>query len=510
MDMYNRGVFDLKNLYSTFVVMGLIFVVMLVFYINVHPIVPFDTDDWLYMAYVRSPFPSWRAWNPTRIFPEVFMPFCTEIASSLVMPFNQDFVESVVIVNGVLVSTLITVYAYLFHRCIRKRFSLSDGISLCLTVLFLLCHFVLFRTCENTEDIEYLFFSLNMTSFYYYTIPNLLCGSVILYLLGDSMTFSQQWERLSLLKKGMMMALLYFLLFSNLYTSIVLTVYITSELLMEWLIGKYKFSDMMQFMLAYKYALFFLLLWLLALLFEANGGRSGQLNGKTTDFWSGLTLTGTCFKESVKSVNGYVWGIIVAGLLLFVSKWRERLKEACLSYSLLVVCLSMFVGLFYQILLSARVSGYYILRGDVIFVFWFYAFLLTFFCLALVFRQNAKWVVALPWVICLFVATLNAPGRRFKDVQYRYGMSVNELKHIDHGLIRQVKKAEMSKADSVSLVVPKFDSEDNWPIAFGHGGKSIANCLRKHRLIDEVIEIELTTESKLMETNCSSAETGKR
>lgn len=89
-------------------------------------------------------------------------------------------------------------------------------------------------------------------------------------------------------------------------------------------------------------------------------------------------------------------------------------------------------------------------------------------------------------------------------------MSVNELKRIDHGLIRQVKKAEMSKADSVSLVVPKFDSEDNWPIAFGHGGKSIANCLRKHRLIDEVIEIELTTESKLMETDCSSAETGKR
>ena len=59
--------------------MGAIFVFVLMFFTQIHPIIIFDTDDWCYAYIHRSALPLWKAWNPIRIFPEVFMPLVSMI-----------------------------------------------------------------------------------------------------------------------------------------------------------------------------------------------------------------------------------------------------------------------------------------------------------------------------------------------------------------------------------------------------------------------------------------------
>ena len=56
-----------------------IFIILFVFYKVVCPIIPNDTDDWGIMSHFREPIPLWKDWNPSRVFPEIFLPWVYRI-----------------------------------------------------------------------------------------------------------------------------------------------------------------------------------------------------------------------------------------------------------------------------------------------------------------------------------------------------------------------------------------------------------------------------------------------
>ena len=63
-----------------------VFLIMLAYFTRLHALVLFDTDDWKYASYSRQAVPLWKNWNPTRVFPEIFMSLCYDFASAVFYP----------------------------------------------------------------------------------------------------------------------------------------------------------------------------------------------------------------------------------------------------------------------------------------------------------------------------------------------------------------------------------------------------------------------------------------
>ena len=62
----------------------LLFAFFTIFFVIMHPMVIFDTDDWDYIYSIRSILPTWGNWNPAKLFPEIVMGIVSQIAAVLV------------------------------------------------------------------------------------------------------------------------------------------------------------------------------------------------------------------------------------------------------------------------------------------------------------------------------------------------------------------------------------------------------------------------------------------
>ena len=67
-----------------------IFLFLIIFYTKISPLIPYDSDDWIYLSNTRVPFPLWDAWNPTRVFAEAIMMLGGYIAGSVIYPMIHD------------------------------------------------------------------------------------------------------------------------------------------------------------------------------------------------------------------------------------------------------------------------------------------------------------------------------------------------------------------------------------------------------------------------------------
>ena len=72
----------------------LVFTWCVVFFYQIKPLVPYDLDDWTYIAYRRLAIPVWGLWNPSKVLPELLLPFCSEVGVRLIMPFLKDYLHS--------------------------------------------------------------------------------------------------------------------------------------------------------------------------------------------------------------------------------------------------------------------------------------------------------------------------------------------------------------------------------------------------------------------------------
>ena len=67
------------------------FLTLVFYYGLIHPLVPFDTDDWINLTISRPLYPSLHSWNPTKVFPERLEPAAATVA--VVALFGNDFMN---------------------------------------------------------------------------------------------------------------------------------------------------------------------------------------------------------------------------------------------------------------------------------------------------------------------------------------------------------------------------------------------------------------------------------
>lgn len=283
-----------------------IFGFLLVWFTQIHPLVVYDADDWTYLAYVRSATPIWGDWNPAKVFPETVMPFFSTVAVYTLMPLLGDYILAQTVMHALVVSAFITVYVFCFTELVKRVLPVKTAGAVSASALFLLLHFLIFRSRQ--QDNSYLFFCFDLNCYYNYLIPGLLNASLVMYMLNNP-GFDAFLAGGSPAKKGIFYLVLYYAIFSNLTTSGILAAFAGSCMLIS-IIRKGKSFRLGQFVRENALYLGILLAWLVSAIFELSGGRATSSEWNGSFAWK-LKYTLYGLKEVALGCNPVFWCVSV-------------------------------------------------------------------------------------------------------------------------------------------------------------------------------------------------------
>ena len=176
------------------------------FFTLIHPIYLFDTDDWGNMALSRPLYPSLQTYNPSKVLPEVLIPLISLVSVKLLYPFTNDYTFSSS--TGLTLCYILFIFTYIFaiFKFIKYNllsFTNSDDINtpkLSVFASFFLILIVFFHFSSIQSD-QYLFYEVNATCIYHYTIPTILNISLLLFFVCKYDFFRNFLEIDSYLKK---------------------------------------------------------------------------------------------------------------------------------------------------------------------------------------------------------------------------------------------------------------------------------------------------------------------
>lgn len=468
-----------------------IFIILMIFYNIAHPLIIYNTDDWYNIGYMRRALPIWGYFNPIKVFPETLMPFAGYIGAYIIYPILGDYIRSLAIACGLILCLFILLYVVAFDQFIIKKFHLSNYVSSFVTAIFVIFHFLFFKT--NTHNNEYLLSSIDITCFFNYTIPALLNGALVLYLLGNDIN-KEFNNKNSVYKTGVLCLAFYLALCSNLFENAILAVWVGIDLLIS-LIGKgLKKFKVKKWVFENKVSILLLVGWCLTLVFELSGQRAQDLSGGKAMNLGGAIQS---FMKLVLQTNKLF--VLISGMIVLVFLWLlvknkeiEIMKE---WIKIVAACILMCV---YILLLSAKVSAGYAGRSDVFLSIGFYVLLCVCFSLAYIMKKIPQISIFIPMIVfVLFMQVING-SKAFKDAN-GYQLSWEQCKEVDDYILSEIIEADKNGKESMKLSVPK-GSEDtsNWPHAT-YMGSLISDTLYRHGVIRNPIDIEIIPDERINE-----------
>jgi len=458
-----------------------IFIVLFVFFSQVHPLLPFDTDDWMYNGLARPPYPSFSRWNPTKLLPECLQSLTALVAAFFVAPILGDYIHALVISNAFVISLFIIGYFYSVQKLVECRFKISQLSGFCLITVFALLHFLALKT--NLTNNEHLFYSRDVTCFYHYLVPNTLCASLVMWLMCHDIKSIKNNVTLSIV-----LFVTFLALFSNLYSTVMLIAYVGAVLLLDlWEINKKENEWLKKYIKNNAYYLIVILIWLVIQYFEANGNRATSYGYMFVPFKDSLEETVKYFIFH-SHFNGWFMAFTIAVIVCakIYNFQKDNHNPLHIGKKQIIIILAMILSIFYLILLSSRVFPFYILKGDVIFSYIFFYFLLVALCMGYLSKRIRIARLLYPFLIFFFLFMLNTEENTFKDLQYWNGTDLQTCEQFDRDIINQVKAAEAMGKDTITIYVHNYNEGSNWPQNLDFG-QYIGLTLQKHGIIKRKI-----------------------
>lgn len=465
-----------------------VLVSMMVFFIVLHPIPIMDEDDVIYSVLIRKAIPIPGGWNPSRLMPEVLASFCGHTAAILTRLGFGHFIHCQVAVAGTLLSLFITAYVCAFRRLLCRKLGLGRFVSCCLAGLFLELHFLVYVVAP--EGNKHMFHSYNECCMFFYTIPALFCGTLMMVLMAEQTENPLAGK--GLFRQSVWVTVIYFAVFSNLYGSILLSVYAGLRLLGNFLktrkqLGRKPFWKQNAFWAVV------LLLWLLALLLDGTGGRAANvstLNNRKGTLLSLLGDSAGLFFRTLWNTNLLFRLLALAAVVLFLilvlcGKRKEE-RASAIRLILNTVCVGVLCTVFI-ILLSVVVSPDYTGRPEAIFASTAVLILLILLCIAAFLQQAPRLAVLLPIALLFVFSMTDTRYRTFADTNSVniHGQAAVALEDEIYQSI--ITAAEEGKWD-VGVRVPKYNEDSNWPHD-GNIGAPIAELFLKYGIIDHEIYV---------------------
>lgn len=479
-----------------------IFLAIFIFFAQIHPLVIFDTDDWNYISCKRHPIPLWGNWNPTRVFPEVLMPLCGDIAGFLVYPLTGDYIRSFTFVNGAVIALFFVLYMNMFFELLSKKWKLPAFRVFAFSTVFLLLHFWVFRTKDAGN--EYLFLSRDVTCYYYYEIPALLNCSLVLYLMRNDVLYDG-WRKLKtgtfthhIVRNSILFLALYFALFSNLYQSAILAAFVGGQLLLELISLIKDKSAFKEFIEKNVFRLMFIAAWAVEQIFEVNGGRANGFVGSMTidSLLQSIISTTKSMSNKVASMNklflfgstAVFFSTIIIGIYHYLKKSpKEKNSVGGVHRPACILLISDLLIIVYLLLLCSCLGT--IGRSDIWFSILFFVFLALMLCSSYLLSKIRFLDLFLPLVCCFLVFETRTSSRTFSDFKMG-GVDNSTCVAIDNDIISQFVETDKNGESEMILYVPVFkaSSNDNFPLA-AYGGPFISRALYRHGVINRPITV---------------------
>lgn len=463
-----------------------VFSFLLIFFVQKYPLIIDNLDDWTYCTFLRPAIPMWNAWNPSRVLPEILMPACAQIAVWLML-LTGDYIGTIAWVNGVFLSLMITVYIALFMRLYSKRMNLHVSLPVFFAVLFFAMHFKKWSGPQGWN--EYLFYTGAPTRCYFYLIPVLLNAQLVMLL--------ETWENEDKgihaeyrVRNGILIVLIYFAMFSNLFGSCILAVYAGYGLLCSGMQAVRRHLGLKEVVKSNCLYIGVILTWMVSAIFEIFGGRADSLK-TDVPLYIRVKDTVQILLEKANEVDPAAFflcfAILAAGLatqILTKEKQSEdkRYLESVIKHAVCGILVQT-----YLVLLCAVTYPYYVALMDVVIGVAFYVLLAVFDSLAYLIKKRKSMMLALPIIAVVMVFGV------FMDIDCfaqnnELGVSARVCYETNQSFLRQILEADRAGMREMTLKVPQCDREDNWPYALVMGDR-MAKTLRSHGMIECVEHI---------------------
>lgn len=467
----------------------LIFGFLFLWFSRVHPLIPFDGDDWTYLSYVRMATPIWGDWNPAKVFPEVLYPFFSTIAAFALAPLTGDYIGAQTLMHAVVVSAAITGYLWCFAHLMRRVFSCSHVTAGVFTVLFLTLHFLVFRTAE--ENNAHLLHCVSLNCYYNYLLPMLLNASAVMLLLAsDRIEAFVKTGRPEL--RGLFFIVVYLAIFSNLPASGILAAYAGSRVLLA-LIRQRKSLKLKPFLGENGFFLGILAIWLVSAVFELSGGRAGAAAGGSilAQLHQTCFLLKTVVLESNRLFLGFSGIVVASALVCMLMSDGVRSLNAKLASVLGTFLISTAALTVYMIVLCAAVGPGKITGSEYLFAIYFHILLLVLLALGYLVARFPRLMLALPLLTVVLISGINTNGNTFAEINTR-GLPAERCADLSRYLIEQYQQADQAGQREMVLRLPQFTSDpengDNWPYTLVLADR-ISNTMYNHGLTSRLIDI---------------------
>jgi len=474
----------IKNNNISSIYFFLVFLFFLLFYSVSHPPIITTSDDWHFMATTRDAIPLITVHNPSRVMIEVFAPYAGMASVDILKPFGVDFVSSLAYGTAFLLACFIVIYAWNFYRLLKDKFQLDEISTLCLTTFFLLFHFLSFRRYSNNNP--FLLGSYDLCCYYHYTIPILLISSLVMYCIRtnllDNISSKSPW------RIGVFLTLIYLVLFSHLYTSIIWIAYISVRLL--FILFKQK-GDILGILRRNKISVFSFVLFAIALLFEAFGDNAQQIS-TNENYWSELHHTLGCYWSILHRMNKWFMCFCFLVFIYSFYVYRKNAYEKDVKNSTIELIIFFFgnfiiINLFY-ILISAKAIPEYVVWQDRLLAEALWGLLGVSFCMAYCLKKRPQIKTIVPFVFLLLLGDTNTTGKTFNDV-YMYDTVAENTKKLEEIAVW----ADRNNLDTIDVYIPyngKDANDFNWPYTIYYGSE-IAESLQKFNVTKRLLNIRL-------------------
>lgn len=471
------------------------FAFFMVFFTRIHPMVIFDTDSWYYAYYHRHAWPVWHLWNPIRVFSEVFMPAVSQFSAYVIYPITGDYFFSLTIGYAFVVSAAVTLLTWMVMRHFQREGSGPFEYT-ALTLLFLICHFLILRS-KTTEN-KYMLLTDIACTYFYYVLPNLLNCTLVMWLMDDEKLlffFSPKY----LTRKSIFLLAAYFCIFSNVWGSIITAVYAGLTVLIAVISTSKKekgwFGELIK-----KYAILIILLvlWALSQWFEINGGRANQI--KSIHLWESIKSTLMVAKSVLISVSyPFRWmTLIVLAGGIGVTAWRKRWSEMKLALYGMIAALLIAI---YLVLSCAMAGSQYIARPDTFYGLFFCIMLVILVSLRQLLRHLPRLKIIVPLCLVVLACECNTASVTYLNSNW-LNMPAETCYQVNNDILQQLQNAIAAGKSNTVVYIPQFDFPDNLPLAT-YGDKRFPRHLYKMGLLKKAIKVTevIPTKDKNKEFN---------
>lgn len=456
-----------------------------------HPLVLLSLDDWAYYGYSRLAIPFPGFWNPSRVLPETLMPLSGEMGA-LLFAITGDYVKAQIVSLALVFSLCIVAYVYCFYRLVRKQLRLEHSWAMLLSLAFLLLHFLIFRS-QSSGNVH-LFYETDVVCVFYYTIPAMLNGALIMLDLADGLLVSLLRPG-KLLRKAMLVLVLYLAVFSNLFGSVLFASYVGVRLLAALLRGLHQRQKAAVFLGENLSSLLVLACWLVSALFESMGGRASVSDWSAQPIGARLVQAVGYFGMLCKKLSPLFLAALAAALLfaLILLLLRKKDPEGHRSLTaplLLFGCLAV-LCLAFLLLLGAVVNPAYLLQPGTVFPFFFFLPLGFCWCLGYALARWPRLRLLLPIALLVILSGITTRSRAFADYN-SMGFSARTCMEINYDLIAQVQQAQAEGKQQLALqTMDTGEPYDNWPHSTIYLGDTLSDLFYKHGLVSEYIRITI-------------------